>query len=432
VTPRGILLLAAVLAPPPPTATPSDPTAIHDQAVKAYQAKDFQRFLELEKKASALDPENPRYQYNVACGEALAGHAAQAVAALDRLLERKLDLGAETDADFAAIRGSPQWRKYLEGLARLRRPLAISGVALTLPDPELLVCGLAIDAASGDLFIGSLRERKILRRGATGTITDFVPEGRDGLLGVGSLAIDGPRRLLYASATGAPHARGLAKEEVRRSGLFAFDLATGRLVRKDLLAEDGAVHALNNLAIDRSGNVYVSDSAAPGVYRWSAAAARLERFAPADVLPSTQGLALSPDETMLYVSDWSRGLWSVDLAAGAARKLSSPPGVWLGGLDGLTRFGDALVSVQIGVRPERVLELKLDAKGERVASARILEMSRPDYDGPIQGIADGESFLYIANSQLALVDPKSGAFAAQRARPTILLRLPFSRSDAGR
>jgi hypothetical protein len=424
--PLGIVLLLAVFAAPSAAATGSDPAAIHDQAVKAYQAKDYERFLDLEKKASALDPENPRYLYNVACGEALRGHAAQAVEALDRLLERKLDLGAETDTDFAAIRGSPQWRKYLEGLATLRRPLAVSRVALTLPDPELLVCGLAMDAATRDLFIGSLRERKILRRSRTGATTDFVSEGRDGLLGVGSLAIDGPRRLLYASASGAPHARGLAKEEAGRSGLFAFDLATGRLVAKSLLAEDASVHALNNLAVDRGGNVYVSDSAAAGVYRWNAAAAKLERFAPADLLPSTQGLALSADGKTLYVSDWTRGLWSVDLASGAARRLPSPPGVWLGGLDGLTRFGQTLVSVQIGVRPERVLELKLDAKGEGVASARILEMGRSDYDGPIQGIADGDAFLYIANSQLALVDPKSGAFAADRARPTILLRLPFS------
>jgi len=426
VTPPIIVVLAAVLSAPPPTATPADPAAIHDQAVKAYQAKDFERFLELEKKASALDPENPRYLYKVACGEALGGHAAPAVEALDRLRERKLDLGAETDTDFAAIHSSPQWRRYLESLASLRRALAVSRVALTLPDPELLVCGLALDAATGDLFIGSLRERKILRRSRTGAITDFVAEGRDGLLGVGSLAVDGPRRLLYASASGAPHARGLPKEEAGRSGLFAFDLATGHLARMSLLPQDGAVHALNNLAVDRSGNVYVSDSAAAGVYRWNAAAAKLERFAPADLLRSTQGLALSADEKTLFVSDWTRGLWSVDLATGAARALTSPPGVWLGGLDGLTRFNDALVSVQIGVRPERVLELKLDAKGERVASARILEMSRPDYDGPIQGIADGESFLYIANSQLALVNPKSGAFASERAHPTILLRLPLS------
>jgi hypothetical protein len=50
-------------------------------------------------------------------------------------------------------------------------------------------------------------------------------------------------------------------------------------------------------------------------------------------------------------------------------------------------------------------------------------MSRADYEGPIQGAVDGNAFLYVANSQLDLGDGKTGAFAADRARPTVVLRL---------
>jgi hypothetical protein len=47
---------------PPPTAA-----ALNAEAMKAYQAKDYARFLTYEKQALALDPDNPRLLYNVAC-----------------------------------------------------------------------------------------------------------------------------------------------------------------------------------------------------------------------------------------------------------------------------------------------------------------------------------------------------------------------------
>src|SRR5882724_2300949 len=73
------------------------PASLNAAAIKAYQAKDYARFLEYEKRALALTPDSPRLMYNVACGEALTGHAVEAVRLLDRLLALKLDLGAEAD-----------------------------------------------------------------------------------------------------------------------------------------------------------------------------------------------------------------------------------------------------------------------------------------------------------------------------------------------
>src|SRR5579885_1924949 len=48
---------------------------LNAEAVKAYQGKDYGRFLAYEKRALDLDPTNERFIYNVACGEALLGNA---------------------------------------------------------------------------------------------------------------------------------------------------------------------------------------------------------------------------------------------------------------------------------------------------------------------------------------------------------------------
>jgi hypothetical protein len=94
-------------------------------------------------------------------------------------------------------------------------------------------------------------------------------------------------------------------------------------------------------------------------------------------------------------------------------------------MDGLSPVPGGFITVQIGVKPERVLRLHLDASQQHITRVDILEMNHPDYAGPIQGVVSGHNFLYTANSQLPLADPHTGVIPADRARQTVILRLPF-------
>ncbi|HYL99935.1 MAG TPA: hypothetical protein VEZ90_13355 [Blastocatellia bacterium] len=437
---KGLFLLAGITALLTLTAGLSAPNTLHEtsgqeppntvaalsaQAVKAYQAKDFARFLDYERRALKLEPENPRLAYNVACGEALRGNAAESVRLLDQLVDRKLDLSAENDDDFAGIRKTSEWAEFESRLAQLRKPLVHSEAAFKLEEPGLVATGLAADEHTGDVYIASVRDRKILRRTRSGVVSDFISQAQDGFLAGDSLAIDAPRHLLIASTSAVPYMKHYAKEDSGRSGIFAFDLKSGKLLKKALLPADGNRHILNALAVDRAGNVYVSDSGSSGIYLLRAKSNELEVFVAPDVFRAAQGLAFSDDEKTLYVADWTDGVWALDMATKQRRSLDAPEGVWLFGLDGLSRVKDGFISVQIGVQPQRVLHLKLDSTGRRIAAVDILEMNHPEYEGPIQGAIDGKTFLYVANSQLDLGNPQTGAFASDRAHPTAVLRLPL-------
>jgi sugar lactone lactonase YvrE len=395
------------------------------EAIKAYRAKDYARFLEYEQRALRLDPSSPRLQYNVACGQALQGNAPEAVRLLDQLVSRKLDLGAETDEDFSNIRAAQEWKEFEARLAELRKPMVHSQVAFQLDDPTLMSTGIAVDAATGDIYIASVRRRKIIRRTSTEQVSDFIKEAQDGFLAGASLAIDSRRRVLYASTAAAPFMVGYQREDAGKSGIFAFALKSGRLVRKALLPVDGKQHFLNALALDRSGNVYVSDSGTSGIYRLRPGSRELEALTTPGMFQSTQGLAFSDDQKTLFVADYSNGLWALDMASKTTRRVETPIDSWLAGLDGLTRTRDGFIAVQIGVKPERVIRLRFDQKWERVASVEVLEMNHPDYNGPVQGVVSDGAFLYVANSQLALGNGETGAFAAERAKPTVVLRLPL-------
>ena len=194
---------------------------------------------------------------------------------------------------------------------------------------------------------------------------------------------------------------------------------------KALLPADGKRHILNALVLDRDGNAYVSDSGVAGIYRLRRGESELQVFVPGNVFAATQGLALSRDQKTLYVADYTDGLWALDLPSKNRRRIQGPPDAWLGGLDGLSSVKDGFVAVQIGVRPERVLHLRLDREGQKIASVEVLEFNHPAYAGPIQGAVVGGEFFYVANSQLNLANDQAGTFAANRAQPTVVLRLPL-------
>jgi len=404
---------------------PSTPAALSAAAVKAYGQKDYAGFLAYERRALALEPSNPRFLYNVACGESLTGHASEAIKLLNQLVDRKLDLGAETDDDFSGIRKTPAWAGFALRLAELRKPVVRSEVAFKLSDPTLMAIGVAVDPQNGDTYISSIRERKIVRRTKAGEVSDFVREGQDGFLAGASLVIDTERHFLFASSSAVPFMRGYRDQDKGKSGLFVFDLKSGKLQGKAFLPVDGKPHFLNALAVDREGNAYVSDSGTPGIYRLRRGGNELEVFVGPDVFASTQGLAFSDDGKTMYVVDYSDGLWALGMASKTRRRIEGPANLWLGGLDGLSRVGNSFITVQIGVRPERVLQLDLDAQGQRISNVSILEMNHPEYDGPIQGTVDGRAFVYVANSQLRLGNGETGAYAEDKARPTVILKLPF-------
>jgi sugar lactone lactonase YvrE len=421
------ILFAALARSAPLTAQePTDLAALNAEAIKAYRAKDYARFLAYEKRALGMEPANPRFIYNVACGESLQGNAREAVRMLDQLLARRLDLGAETDDDFSPIRQTPEWAGFESRLAELRKPLVRSQPAFRLADPGLVATGIAFDPRTGDTYVASARERKIIRRAKDGKISDFITQAQDGFLGGDSLAIDGSRRLLFASTAAASFTVGYRKEDFGRSGVFVFDLKSGKLVRKALLPADGKRHILNALVVDRDGNAYVSDSSVAGIYRLRRGSDDLETFVPGNVFAATQGLALSNDEKTLYVADYTDGIWALDLASKNRRPIAAPADVWLAGLDGLSRVKDGFIAVQIGPKPERVLRLQLDPQAQKITSAEVLEINHPDYSGPIQGTIAGDAFLYVANSQLSLVNEETGTFPADRARATVVLRLPLA------
>ena len=78
-------------------------------------------------------------------------------------------------------------------------------------------------------------------------------------------------------------------------------------------------------------------------------------------------------------------------------KQSAEP-VSLFGIDGLYRYGDELIAIQNGIRPNRVIALALGSDGISIAASRILARELPEFDEPTLGTVVGDQFYFVANS----------------------------------
>ncbi len=272
------------------------------------------------------------------------------------------------------------------------RPAGAWSPAFTLPERDLIPAGIACDPRTRTFFVGSVRRRKILRRSAEGAVSEFVREGQDGILGVFALAVDPPRRLLWAYTGAVPAMDGWAEGDLGLTALFAYDLDSGRLARKIYPEFGHGAHGPSALAVDPAGAVYLADSAGSGLYRIAPGEDRTQLLVRPGVFRSPRGLALSEDGRGLYVSDSEEGLWRVDTGSGIRQRMPAPGGVAPSGLDGLARSGRSLIAV----RGNRVVRLDLSPAGDRIVKETVLAGGR-DLPDPAPGVAVEGDFYTLAD-----------------------------------
>jgi hypothetical protein len=395
------------------------------QAIEAYKAKDYAAFLTAMRLVEARDPGVPRVLYNLASAEALGGSPDAAVKLLRRLASTGLSFAIEKDDDFQGLGKRADFQAVVRTMKQNLAPRGKADPAFTLGEAELLTEGVAYDPDSKTFFVSSVRHRKIVAIDAQGAQRDFTPEARDGIGGVFGISVDRTRRVLWATSIRVPQMIGYRPEDKGVTGVFAYELATGKLIATHLLPQDGKPHALGEVIVAANGDAYASDSATPTVYRIAAATGKLEVFLEGG-FASLQGMALSADNKRLYVADYARGLFAIDVATKAVTRLAPPAGSATTGIDGLYLHRGRLVATQNGTEPRRVLELKLDRGGTKLVSQQVVLSGDPRTHDLSLGVVVGDA-LYLNAAAGWDHYNRDGTANDSVAAPHVILRVPLPR-----
>jgi SMP-30/Gluconolactonase/LRE-like region len=417
-----VLLAAAAFAlPGAVTRQEADPYARYQRGIAALEAKDPARALADLEAAARFFQRDPDVLSALAKAKALSGDADGAIAALTRAVSLGYGAGADTDPAFASLSDRPAFRTLLPKIVANGRPIGNARIAFTLSEADLIPEGIAWDPGSRTFFLGSLAKNKIVAIAPDGRVRDFVMSGRDGLRRVLGLKVDARRKSLWACSAEADAPGGNA---TRASSLIRFDLATGRALQK-VASPPGGKHLFNDLAVAKDGGIFLTDSEEGAVYRLRAGEDRLEIFQAAGRLFYPNGIALSDDERFLYVAH-VLGIVAWELASGRSFDLPAPDDVTLAGIDGLSFHRGALVAVQNGMEPNRVALFPLAPSLDRVTGARVLERGHPAFEIPTTGAVAGDSYAFIANSQLRALGP-DGVKDPEKRRPVVILELDLPR-----
>jgi hypothetical protein len=401
---------------------PKDARYYMEQAFKAYKEKNYLAYLENMKHALELRPQHPRLMYNLASAYALVGNKREALAGLARVAEMGLIYPAAEDTDFDSIKDTDEFKAILKKFEDNRAPVGRSTTAFTLQEKGLVTEGIAFDPSSETFYVSSVHKRKILSVSKDGTVKDFATE-RDGLWDVFGMKVDAERRRLWVTSAAIPQITNYREEDKGRTAVFKFDLATGKLLKKYVLPGQPENHQLGDLVVNSRGDVFTTDSLTPTLYTINHRTDELEVFINGEPFVSAQGLDFSTDEKQLFVADYSKGIFVIDLDTKKYFNLAVAPASTLIGIDGLYFYKGSLIGTQNGTNPNRIIRLRLQKNSRGVERLEVLEANNPLFDEPTLGVLVRDSFYYIANSQWGAVDDKGQLAPAEKLREPVILKV---------
>jgi sugar lactone lactonase YvrE len=323
-------------------------------------------------------PDQATVTYEMARTWASAKQWPETLLWLRKVVDLKAGLDPSRDSLFSELRGTPEFDAILSAVNEATAPVSHSSRAFIVPEGDLAPESIAYDPKGKHFYFGSMNKGKVVRCSSTGACTQFA----SGLGTVLGLKVHGSGLWLLNNSD-------------RESALIHYDLASARVVRKYFV--NGPGHNFNDLAISPAGDVYLTDTGAGAVWHLAKSAADLIKFP--ERFDFANGVTLSPDGSLLYVSTFPDGITVLDLKTHVATAIARPKDLCLATIDGLYFHRGALIAIQNGFTTPRVVRFTLTRDLRAIQRFEVLERRNPLFEGVTTGVVAGDEFFYMANIQ---------------------------------
>ena len=390
------------------------------RAAKAMSQDDVALARREVERAAESWPTQPSYLWTDAVLAARTGDTTTAMHALAAYAELGLGRDLSLEPSVARLTILPAFSEIVAAHDAHRAPLVRSRERASLPDSTFWPEGVDYDSLNHRFYVASVRHRTIAELRPDGSSRELIPRDTRALGAILGVRVDHARGVLWATTSGVSQMLGYTASDSGIAALLRIRVSNGTIEKRwDFRPVPGG-HVLGDLAIGPRGDVFLTDSNEPVFYRLRPGSDTVEAIR-SPLFHSLQGMAPSPDGRRVYVADYSHGFLSIDLATRVVTRVLDAPGSTSLGCDGIVWDRGAIIAVQNGVTPARIIRLVLDTSGRRFTRVDVLDQNFFIADEPTIGTIAGREFVYVANSQWAKHDGKGNPLDGKRlTRPTLL------------
>jgi len=265
-------------------------------------------------------------------------------------------------------------------------------VLFTLPEHDLYPESVAYDPESGDFFLSSMGQSRILRIHPDGSYEDFLAEPVPSLESSVGMKVDTRRRRLWV-CTGRYVLFGGPTEGEPRTGVLLFDLDTGVLQKRWMVDQPTPSHIFNDIALSANGDAFVTTTLLGKIFRVSPDADQMELLVDSPE-NQTNGITLSPDERYLFFT-LGRSISRMDLRTREVTTVPVPDAAGIG-TDGMYFRDGSLILVK--PRLLQIAKLDLNSSLDAVEQVRVLVENDPGFDYPTTGVVIGDRLVFVGTS----------------------------------
>jgi hypothetical protein len=388
----------------------------YSQALEAKKTGDYPLFYDMIVQASTLHPYHQGIQYERGIACALTNRSDEAINFLKRAILTNAAFDLQVDA-LKELQPQEAFKNLLALQKSISAPIIHSDTAFALPDRRLHLESIVVGKRG--LYGAAVHQRKIVHL-HNGVLADFTSEAQNGLTAVLGIRLDEKRNILWACSSPLPEMKNF--DSTATSALFKYDLTTGKLLGKYQQAtKTNAV--FGDLLLSAKEAVFISDSRNNTIFTLDEKTQQLIPWFTSPEFWSLQGITFSDDERYLFIADYIKGIFRLEVKTKELILLENTQDVSLKSIDGLLWYKNSLIAIQNGTNPMRATRYYLNTVFTAITSFTIIDRGHPAFSEPTNGCITNDTFFYIANSQWSGYDEQHKQKNESQLQKTIVLKI---------
>ena len=395
----GVLILSPSLQAESPAAPKEDVASLEQKSREAFEAEKWVSFYSANMKLHQLLPYETGYVVNIVKACALLDRKSTAYHYMLQLQQQGVSYDFNADDETQGIRDTEAYQHINNLLKDAGNTAGEGDVVFEIPGNASDYRALAWDESRGRFLVGTVREGTLLALSTSGESEVLLKASEEnGLWSITGLSVDTENNRLWIASTASPSFINFTVTDKGHGALFELDLKTLEIVGRYNVPVDGLEHELGSLAVSQDGHVYVIDRATPIIYTKLPESDRLEAFFANPAAGEFDDIAVTPDNSRVFVSDVEKGILVIDPNARQARMLSGPEAMNLGGIESVSYLDHHLYIIQGRFSPQRIIRLELDPSGGVAQSVSPMAIALEGFNRPGVGAIQGDGLYYFANT----------------------------------